>query len=117
MLTTDGESLILSAKSKSGQAAIGQILFEQNALSLAAAHGEGAPETREAFGLAEAYRPSRYPIGLIDPVAVVDAVAEYEKQASVGDAWEMSLAAWITARIMSQAARALAGAAHQRVQT
>ena len=108
MLTVDGQTLKLSATSKSGQTAIGQLLIEQNGLSLAARYGEDSSQAKEAFTLANSYRAHRFPTGLIDAKAVVDAANLYEQHASVGDAWEMSLAAWITARIMSRAARVLA---------
>jgi hypothetical protein len=107
-LTIDGGSMTLSAASKRGQTAIGQVLIEQNAFSLEAVFGRDSAEARQAFDSVEAYRPSRFPLGLIDAVAVVDAVAEYEEQVAGSDQWEMSLGAWITARIMSRAARTLA---------
>jgi hypothetical protein len=97
----------LSAASRQGQTTIGQVLIEQNALRLAEVFGEESAQAKEAFECLGTYQARRMPWGLIDASAVVHAVTEYEKHVSGGELWEMSLAAWINARIMSRAARAL----------
>lgn len=114
-LTVDGCSLILSARSKAGRVAIAQILLEQYAYGLSAQLGAQAVLVCEAFGAAETYQPSLFPSGIVDPVAAVQAAVEFEADACACDSWDMSLAAWLIAGIMSRAARMLA--AEQERQT
>ena len=108
-VTVDGAALTISAKTSAGQTAIGQILLEQNAFSLEAAYGSGSELAVAAFQHVEAYKARLLPAGTVDAAEAVRAATVYEEQASLSEAWNMSIAAWILAGILAQAARSLAG--------
>jgi hypothetical protein len=71
-------------------------------------YGEQSAVAAEAFDKADSYQPQPLPAGLIDAAAAVCAASEYERHACRGTAWEMSVASWIVARILSYAAKDLA---------
>lgn len=78
-LTLDGCSLLLSARSKAGGAAIAQILLEQYAHGLSAHFGREAPSAVEAFEAIEGYKPSPFPPTVVDSIAAVQAAVDYEE--------------------------------------
>jgi len=102
--TTNGEPLTLDATDPEGARAIGQVLLEENARSLAARYGERDTRTLDAAYEAENYQFFAYPEELLGPGCIVGAVSYYDDQACESDSWNMSLAAWITSGIAKSAA-------------
>jgi hypothetical protein len=106
--TMDGQGATLAATDDEGARAIGQVLFDQNARSLAARYGADDTGAAEGFAAAESYAFHPFPESSLTPAFIIGAASCFDYQACECDSWNMSLAAWITAGITKRAAYALA---------